>query len=171
VYKRQALEGERDMAMRNAEALQTSAIQKITRAFGERLIILSPAKPTRKDDADKFVAYGAGIIYVHSKVLIVDGHTALVGSANLNDRSLQWDTEASALWHDCDGVTDLFQKIGASWLGDDHGPLGETATCRVAAEKNRAVAPDLRDGFLLPYVLTRASRLSRRAFWLPDALF
>lgn len=166
-----AFTGKRDAIMRHAEALQMAAIKKVKHAFGDRMVLLSPAKPTRKDSADKFVAYGAGIVYVHSKVLIADGHTALVGSANLNDRSLLWDTEASVLWHDPTEVPRFFEKIGVSWLGEDHGPLDGVATWRAAAEHNRSVAPDLREGFLLPYNPRRAYRFSRRAFWMPDAFF
>lgn len=166
-----AFTGKRDAVMRHAEALQMAAIKKVKHAFGGRMAILSPAKPTRKDSADKFVAYGAGIVYVHSKVLIADSHTALVGSANLNGRSLLWDTEASVLWRDRVEVARFFETIGVSLLGEDHGPLDDVATWRAAADHNRSVAPDLREGFLLPYNLHRPHRFSRRAYWMPDAFF
>ncbi len=37
---------------------------------------------------------GAPMIYVHAKVSIFDRSAAIVSSANLNGRSLRWDTEA-----------------------------------------------------------------------------
>ncbi len=166
-----AFDGKRDTAMRHAEALQINAINKVRNAFGERLALLSPAKPTRRDPADKFVAYGAGIVYVHSKILIADGAEALVGSANLNDRSLLWDTEASAYWRDAARVREFFETISSSLLGEAKGPLNDAATWRSAARKNASTQPDLRKGFLLPHHTARARRFSRWAFWLPDALF
>ncbi|MEX2519373.1 MAG: hypothetical protein WD969_08595, partial [Paracoccaceae bacterium] len=82
--ERYAFEGRRDTAMRHGEALQLSALRRIAKGFGDRLVVLSPAKPMRKDENDTFVAYGAGAVYVHSKILITDAETALIGSANMN---------------------------------------------------------------------------------------
>lgn len=166
-----AFDQRQDTAIRHAEALQAKAIARIRDAFGVRASILSPAKPTRRDESDGFVAYGAGIVYVHSKILIVDGHMAFVGSANLNDRSLLWDTEASALWCDPNGVAAFFRRIADSWLGSDEGAIMRSATWQEAAIQNSKVVPDLREGFLLPYVEVRPRRFGKWAFWLPDALF
>ena len=169
--ERYAFHGKRDTAMRHAEALQYKALNTIRDAFGDRLALLSPAKPTRRDQTDKFAAYGAGIVYVHSKVLIVDDAEALVGSANLNDRSLLWDTEASAHWRNPDNVSGFYRTIAESWLGEDRAAIHLAASWRRAAEENASQPPDLRTGFLLPYTVERAQKFSRKAFWLPDALF
>ena len=34
------------------------------------------------------------IVYVHSKLMIVDDHLAIIGSANINDRSMLWDRDS-----------------------------------------------------------------------------
>jgi phospholipase D1/2 len=34
------------------------------------------------------------IVYIHSKVMIVDDRVALIGSANINDRSLMGDRDS-----------------------------------------------------------------------------
>lgn len=36
-------------------------------------------------------------IYVHSKIMIVDDHTALIGSGNINDRSLLGSRDSEVL--------------------------------------------------------------------------
>ncbi|KAL4202139.1 hypothetical protein AMTRI_Chr02g262200 [Amborella trichopoda] len=54
-------------------------------------------------------------IYVHSKVMIIDDHAVLVGSANLNDRSLlgSRDSEIGVLIEDKDFVDSVMN--GGSW--------------------------------------------------------
>ncbi|MEL7466190.1 MAG: phospholipase D family protein [Pseudomonadota bacterium] len=170
--ERFAFDGRRDRAMRHAEALQSSALERITRAFGDRCAALSPAKPQRADSEDGFTAYGAGIVYVHSKVLLADDDLAIIGSANLNDRSLSWDTEVAAVWRDCEGVRRLRERLAESWLGGGAvGDLARVATWRAAAEANAAKTPLERDGFLLPHDGRRAASIARRSWFLPDALF
>ena len=170
--ERFAFAGRRDAPMKHAEALQLDAIRRIRDAFGARATILSPAKPSRRSADDGFAAYGAGIVYVHSKVLIADDDAAIVGSANLNDRSMRWDTELSAVWRDRVGVAKFRERLAESWLGAGFdGDPRSVAAWRQAAEANAAAPPDLREGFLLPYADERAARFSRRARWLPDALF
>ena len=49
-------------------------------------------------------------------VSIFDGAAAIVSSANLNGRSLRWDTEAGVLLTDPDTVASLRQRLMAHWL-------------------------------------------------------
>lgn len=59
----------------------------------------------------------SGTVYVHSKLLLVDDRIAIVGSANINDRSMNG-SPASALtaraqWHPCDAAAHgLFVALG-----------------------------------------------------------
>lgn len=169
--ERYAFEGRRDTAMRHGEALQLHAVETVADAFGDRAAILSPAKPGRADRDDAFTAFGAGVVYVHSKVLIVDGRAALVGSANLNGRSLRWDTEASYLWRADLAVGAFLRRLAESWLGEAPETATSVEPWRSAAAENAAKTPAERDGFLLPHDMRRARRFARRAFWLPDDLF
>ncbi len=155
----------------HGEALQVEAIARIRDAFGDRCAILSPAKAFRQQAEDKFAAYGAGIIYVHSKVMIADDQVAIVGSANLNDRSLQWDTEVSAVWRDRSGVRRFLEKLAKSWLGEGAGDINRVETWRARATANAEASPELRDGFLLPHDVRRAAKLSRNIPFVPDAFF
>ncbi len=166
-----AFEGRRDTATRHGEALQFRTLTRLRDAFGERAVILSPAKPARRTEADDFVAHGAGAVYVHSKVLIADGAAALIGSANLNGRSLRWDTEVSLVWRDEAQVRAFQARLAESWLGEPEGPVDRAATWRQAARLNAAKPPDLRNGFLLPHDLKRPARFGRIFPLLPDDLF
>ncbi|MFN3260268.1 MAG: phospholipase D family protein [Pikeienuella sp.] len=166
-----AFEGRRDTATRHGEALQLRTLRRLRAAFGERAAILSPAKPARRKKADDFVAHGAGAVYVHSKVLIADGVAALIGSANLNGRSLRWDTEVSLVWRDEAEVGAFQARLAESWLGEPHGPPDRAATWREAATLNASKPPDLRKGFLLPHDMKRPARFGRIFPLLPDDLF
>lgn len=170
--ERYAFEGRRDTAMNHSEALQLAAIDIIRRAFGDRAAILSPAKdaPRRREDA--FAAFGAGIVYLHSKVMIVDGETAMIGSANLNGRSLRWDTEAALIVRRREVAADLQKRLAESW-GVDGGAaaLASVRPWADAAAANAAVTPGERAGFLLPHDTSRARSFAKRVFWLPDDLF
>lgn len=166
-----AFEGRRDTATRHGEALQLGVLKRLARAFGPRAALLSPAKPARRTEGDEFVAHGAGAVYVHSKVLIADGRVALVGSANLNGRSLRWDTEVSLLWRDEAAVSSFQERLADTWIEARAGPPDRAATWGEAAEANAATPPDLRNGFLLPHDMKRAERFGRRFPLLPDDLF
>lgn len=169
--ERYAFHKRRDTAMRHGEALQLDAVRRVVEAFGDRAVILSPAKPSRPADEDTFLAFGAGVVYVHSKVLIADEATALVGSANLNGRSLRWDTEASFLWRDAAEVRRFQARLAESWFGPKGQGLRCAADWRDAANMNADVTPTERTGFLLPHDTRRSEGFAKRAFWLPDDLF
>ena len=53
----------------------------------------------------------------HSKIIMVDGQYSMVGSANLNSRSLKWDYEASCFVFDAE-VTDELNQIFDQDLND-----------------------------------------------------
>jgi len=70
-------------------------------------------------------------IYVHDKLLIVDDRTTLIGSANINDRSLlgSRDSEVALLFHDVDTKE-------ASWAGESVkiGNFSSALRCRLWRE-------------------------------------
>ena len=45
-------------------------------------------------DAERASLDGAPIIYLHAKASVFNNELAVVSSANLNGRSMRWDTEA-----------------------------------------------------------------------------
>ena len=135
---------------------------RIATAFQARCAILSPARPRRSPSDGRDQLHGADIVYVHSKVMIADGRRAIVGSANLNGRSLRWDTEAAVLCSAPDRVAGLNEAVLRHWLptGGDARLLAtplDAGRWLSHAEDNAARVPEERSGYLLPHDMT-ASR-------------
>jgi phospholipase D1/2 len=90
----------------------------------------SPASPPALDSAttrqQKAVAARRFMIYVHSKLMVVDDEYVVVGSANINQRSLDGSRDSEI----CIGA---FQN-GHTLAGDPQGPLprGQVAGFRRA---------------------------------------
>ncbi|WP_375689286.1 phospholipase D family protein [Pseudooceanicola sp. LIPI14-2-Ac024] len=166
-------DGQTGVDSRHAQALQIRCLDILKRAFGDRMMTVSPVQPRKAKNGDPMPLKGGRVVYVHSKVTIVDDHTAIVGSANLNGRSMKWDTEASLMFHDPGEVRDLRERLARIWL-DDHygdGDPDRAATWRRAAEKNAKRAPDERAGFMLPYPEQRNRRFARFLPILPPEMF
>ncbi|MBO6674833.1 MAG: hypothetical protein JJ908_02160 [Rhizobiales bacterium] len=158
--------------------LQARAVDKILEGFGDRALFLSlvgakaPADPPDKpEDGGPDFAHVARqpIIYVHAKVMIVDGHSAIVSSANLNGRSMRWDTESGVVWRDAEPVC-AFQDA----LWKDHFKTLEPPRFQadyVADEVFRrfqaAAAPEA-DTFLIAYPHHRAKRFAASKFYVPN---
>lgn len=70
------------------------------------------------DFAKRLTRHGAKVwlyngAFHHSKIMMIDGHTSMVGSANLNSRSLRWDYEASCFVFDrtiCARLDSIFEE-------------------------------------------------------------
>ncbi|MCA0939136.1 phospholipase D-like domain-containing protein [Salipiger pacificus] len=165
-------EGNDGWDTRHGHALQTEAVTLVQRAFGDRAAIVSPGQ--QQDSPEEIPdLLGSGPIYVHSKVMLVDDRVGLVGSANLNGRSLRWDTEASVLFRKPDAVHDLQRRLAKAWLRDHlngHDPVS-ARTWRQAALSNAAQPPEDREGFILPYPQAAGRKFSRALPILPADMF
>ncbi|MHA6345523.1 phospholipase D family protein [Roseivivax sp. CAU 1761] len=158
---------------RHAHALQTIALNDIRRAFGDRLALISPGQKRPASPGFSRALGGAGPIYVHSKVTLVDDRVGIVGSANLNGRSLRWDIEAGVQFHDPEQVRALRLRLAEKWLAG-HLPgrdPSRAATWTEAARANAERPPEERDGFAMPYPLGRGRRFSRYLPVLPAEMF
>jgi phosphatidylserine/phosphatidylglycerophosphate/cardiolipin synthase-like enzyme len=160
---------------RHAQALQITCLSMLRTAFGDRLALISPVQPRPADpQAHGAPVKGAGIVYLHAKVTLVDDRFGIVGSANLNGRSMLWDTEASVLFTDAGQVDGLRRTLAEKWL---RGWLTDGAdphlanTWNHAARENAKREPAAREGFVMPYPERRNRRFARRLPLLPDALF
>ncbi|KAA9007945.1 phospholipase D family protein [Histidinibacterium aquaticum] len=173
-----AFEGNKDLDARYGEFLQARAIARISRAFGERCFFAAPARAaasgerrTRRDHLD-----GAPIIYVHAKIACFDGATGIVSSANLNGRSLGWDTEAGLRLRDPELAATLQQRCLAHWAGPDRvfrtEGTGEQIVdaVRSASKADRDRAPEDRKGLLLPYDVAPARRFGRNLPGMPEGM-
>jgi cardiolipin synthase len=132
---------------------------RLARHRGVDVRLLSLARP------DHYISYYAGRYYaaellamgvklyqyrrgmMHAKVVLVDGAWAVVGSANLDNRSLHLNFEVACLLHD----TALVVGLEADFLHDleDSAPLdhevlaGRTLAGRVLDNACRLLAPAL----------------------------
>jgi phosphatidylserine/phosphatidylglycerophosphate/cardiolipin synthase-like enzyme len=174
-----AFDRKRGLDARFGEAMQARALRIIRKAFGRRLFVGSPAQPRpalpdgHSDPAERRDRlHGAPLVYVHAKVSVFDESEAIVSSANLNGRSLRWDTEAGVHLTDRNDVTELRHRVMAHWLPRDMGPEAfDLATAAgiwaKIAWKNAAKPPAARDGFLLPHDFAAAEAFGRDLPFLP----
>ncbi|QQA41863.1 phospholipase D family protein [Pelagovum pacificum] len=162
---------------RFGEFQQARAVMKVTEAFGPRVFFASPARSarqgepkTRRDHLD-----GAPIIYVHAKLAVFDGQRAIVSSANLNGRSLSWDTEAGLRLEDAATAELLLQRCLDHWT-ISKGPKATDGgraivdSLRDLAVEDRARDPEKRQGLLLPYSVTPARRFGRNLPGIPEKM-
>jgi phosphatidylserine/phosphatidylglycerophosphate/cardiolipin synthase-like enzyme len=170
-----AFAGSTSADARLGEYLQSRAIATVREAFGDRLALLSPVRPTSFDTPDRDTLEGSPIIYVHAKVSIFDEDRAIVSSANLNGRSLAWDTEAGVMLDREDEVRHLRSRLFAHWLGPDadaafHDPAVAPAVWAERARQNAACAPEARKGFLVPHDSRPARRFGRLVPFVPEEM-
>ncbi|WP_172300294.1 phospholipase D family protein [Pseudoruegeria sp. HB172150] len=143
---------------RYGDFLQSRCLRKIRRAFHGRLLIASPVQQRRTNgvdvDADRASLADAPIIYVHAKVSIFDDELGIISSANLNGRSLRWDTEAGVAFREPENVMRLREQVIRHWLPDDPEaltPESGFAHWRKIVRENNTLPPEDRHGYLVPY--------------------
>ncbi len=138
--------------------LQAKCLSIIQEGLGDRVSLATPVQPASASGAhdDIEVLSGSPIIHVHNKVLVVDDTFALVGSANLNGRSLRWDTEAALCVTDLERINLLRRTLVDHWWFEDRaryslepGQLFEWWSREVQANGLRR--PEGRTGFLIPH--------------------
>ncbi|CTQ48091.1 phospholipase D-like domain-containing protein [Jannaschia donghaensis] len=170
-----AFQGNQGPDARYGEYLQAKCIDILQRAFGDRVFIGSPGQKRAAESEGRATIYGAPLVYLHAKVSIFDTRAAIVSSANLNGRSLHWDTEAGVLLDYPDQVADLRDQCFAHWLtgpvSDDlSNPATAVAAWRDRARANIALPPSDRRGFILPYASGPARRFGRSLPGIPEEM-
>ncbi len=164
------------LSMRHGEWLQTRALEEVKAAFGPRcgLFTLATRRP-REEESERDSVFGAGAIYVHAKIAVADDREAIVSSANLNPRSMNWDTEVGVAWRDRRSASSLRRRLFASHLGDAAAGApadgaGALALWRRVALDNVLLEPPERTGQILPFPLEQTRRFARRAPFFPAEL-
>lgn len=175
-----AFDGSRDWGHRLGEYLQTRCLRIVRRAFGPRLFVGSAAQPrppgpAEKELPDRATLNGAPVVHIHAKVSVFDDRAALVTSANLNGRSLRWDTEAGVFLNRRAEVTDFRDRVMAHWLprgaGRDFFADGTAVRAWTGlARANARAAPADRKGFLLPYDFAAAEAFGRALPGIPEEM-
>lgn len=142
---------------RFGEHQQTRALAYLKAAFGpDRLVIASPVQPRESDSSERDALEDAPLIYVHSKVSIFDEAAAIVSSANLNGRSMRWDTEAGLHVTRSDQIAEIRARVMGCWLPKDvEESFLNIDTCFDAWQRmvasNSVLPPQHREGFLVDY--------------------
>lgn len=170
-----AFEGATGLDARLGEFLQAKCLRILRRGFGRRLFVGGAAQPRRTRAKGRAQLKGAPLIYIHAKVSIFDDRAAIVSSANLNGRSLRWDTEAGVVLTDTETVADLRTRLMAHWLPDGAGadffdPERALQSWWALAARNAKLPPEKRRGFLLPYDLRLAEAFGRAFPLVPDEM-
>lgn len=166
--------GSRRADARFGEFLQSRAIRKVRRAFGTRAFIGSPVQPRATSSRGRDALHGAPLVYVHAKVCLFDDDRGVVSSANLNGRSLRWDTEFGVPLRG-EEVPDTRRRLLAHWLGEEGAsPLVDPERCveawRAQAGRNAARAPEDRRGLLVPYVMGPGDRFGKDLPVVPEEM-
>lgn len=169
-----AFEGKDGLDSQMGEWHQARCLRRLQRAFGKRLFIGSAAQTRRtrseqEDQRDQLVK--APLIYIHAKVSVFN-HAAIVSSANLNGRSMRWDTEAGVMFVQPDVVAAVKTRCMTHWLpeGADARYFDDStavAAWRGLALSNAAREPESRQGFVMPYNLRAAEKFGTPVPFLP----
>lgn len=171
-----AFDSNQGLDARFGEDQQIKCLKQLSQAFGEdRLLVTSPVQPRSQDSEDRDVLEGSPLIYVHSKVSIFDEFGAIVSSANLNGRSLRWDTE-SGLWLDRpEHVEKVRRRVMGNWLpsgfGDEYiDPATAFEHWKRLVDENTARAPRDRRGFLVHYDSDAAREIAMPVPGMPEEI-
>ena len=168
-----AFKGSSGQDARMGEHLQAQAVSIVQSGFGDRALICSPVqrRPGSGPSARASLA-GAPIVYVHSKVSIFDTREAIVSSANLNGRSMKWDTEAGVHLTSQHHVTQLRDRVLRHWVPtvDPASEADVFAGWTQAVHLNLGTPPDKRRSFLVPYDKSEAAHFGEAVPIAPDEL-
>ena len=139
------LTGRGDPVTNLGASLQHKAIESMQKAIGPNLGLFTMKRP--KD---------AKLVYVHTKVLIVDDVYGNLGSANANPRSFRMDTELNIAWHDPATVRRFRTDLWKEQLGTQPGmprwrPTEFVKQWSAIAAKNQRASPKGRTGYVFPF--------------------
>jgi phospholipase D1/2 len=170
-----AFSGSQSADARFGEFLQGQCLRILRRGFGARLLVVSPVKPRETHAEGRDTLEDAPIIYVHSKVSVFDDSRAIVSSANLNGRSLRWDTEAGLDITQPDQIAGVRKAVMGAWLPADPDPAltaPETAFAawQDLAATNAVTSPEKRRGLIVPHDPTPGRRFGRPMPGMPDEI-
>ncbi|WP_297771381.1 phospholipase [uncultured Roseovarius sp.] len=169
-----AFDSNQGLDLRYGEYQQVRCLMRLQRAFGpDRFLVASPVQPRRSDSDGRDALEDAPLIYVHSKVSIFDDFGAILSSANLNGRSMRWDTEAGLYLDQPAHVEALRRRVMGHWLPPQSDaafldPQSAFRHWRRLVETNSALPPGKRQGFLVRYDSDVARDIAVPVPGLPD---
>lgn len=163
--------GEPDAATKQGQHLQNKWLGLLGEKLGPRfgaftLVRRGPAEP---DPVNHPKRTERDIVYVHAKVMVVDETTAIIGSANLNDRSMLTDTETAIAWREPQAVKRFQDRLGRHALGMDVSSWQSTFVDRRVSHalQNAALPTEQRCGFVVPMTAAVASAHAESSLVIP----
>lgn len=125
-------------------ALQYDILKAMTDTMGTNVGVFAME---RKDKA---------VIYVHSKLMLIDDRYARIGSANANPRSLSMDSELDLAWYDKSSARALRLRLWKEILGNARGvdswKVAEyVKQWKKIAEANAKARPAKLRGYVRPF--------------------
>ncbi|MEQ8542857.1 MAG: phospholipase D-like domain-containing protein [Roseitalea porphyridii] len=173
-----AYDGKKSAVHRYGEWLQMRALNRLSSQFPDRFSAFSLTNDrTRSEQHERDALHGKAMVYVHSKLAVADDRSAIVSSANLNARSMQWDLEAGIAIDDAGFAARLRRDLWRSHLGEAAmtlDPYDDPARAlslwrEQAAEREAAGSAPAKAG-VVPFPLERTRRFATRHLFLPEQL-
>ncbi|MAS47462.1 MAG: hypothetical protein CL558_01495 [Alphaproteobacteria bacterium] len=162
-------------ATRHGHHLQKTAIKRLEKAYGEDFgsFTLMRALPNPVYGIDHPKSLNHNHIYIHAKTMVVDDRYAIIGSANLNGRSMLTDTETGVLWHDPEGVRAyrirLWQHALGSWP-DDQPAIKALDYWHRTANTNACGGGVPSEGFVVPLLAAALDHYAEASLLVPEEL-
>lgn len=171
-----AYQGDTSPVHRYGEWLQMRALNKLKAAFPERFLCFALTGEVKRTEVfDRDALFGKSMVYIHSKVLIVDDQHAIVSSANLNGRSMAWDVEAGIAFNDAVEVSQLRRKLWKAHLGSDGALLEPGADIHTSARHWVETAIERRDKGAtgsavgpVPFPFKKTRKFAKRHILIPE---
>lgn len=138
----------------------TSLVGALRKQYGQQAVAERIALMTLRKAERYCEQWYTEMVYLHAKVMIVDDRLTIIGSANLNDRSLEpgRDSDIAVVLRDCDTVPSLMN--GHSYAA---GPFArslrmELWRCHLDLEDAAALQDPTVDGIFHGVLLACAQR-------------
>lgn len=174
-----SLRRETDAGTAHGQRLQARALDRLRRAFGDRFAVYTMLRNAAApaDSAPQARLAGSDMVYVHAKAMVIDDRVAVLGSANLNGRSLWCDSETAIAWRGPD-VPEFRRSLWRRMFALTPEAMAETPLTtdapaafewwRRTARANLAAAPGTRLGFVVPLPPDAALRAAKWSWVVPS---
>jgi phosphatidylserine/phosphatidylglycerophosphate/cardiolipin synthase-like enzyme len=151
--------GDLDEITKHGMYLQYELLKRLKKELGSDLGVFTLAAKKTASSATATVPaiHNSPAVYVHSKVCIADDAFAIIGSANLNGRSMRVDNELCIGWLEPPKVRAFRLHLWEELLGIKRAELAKISSYTflplwsATAHNNSVLRPEGRQGLVLPY--------------------
>lgn len=173
-----AFKNDKSSIHRYGEWLQMRALDRLSQLFPDRFAAYCLTNDRdQQEQGERDALHGKAMVYIHSKIIVADQDAAIVSSANLNGRSMEWDYEAGIYVRDTPFADELRQRLWRYHLGENAAKLSPDMDARAWFELWRQSADDretkaqqtARVG-IVPFPIERTRRFSKRHLFIPQQM-